>query len=177
MRKYTFLLITLLQSIILFSAEPEGNGETTLQRGTANNPQMSLTKISDSELLMVFVGDVPTRSDENSRAVYYSIGDGRTWSNPQIIDDDGTVDDYPNVCDLGDGRLLVTWSSGGQVLPAGATLEDSLKVERKEWLREGQDNIIHMNEYLISQNRYDDLKRATEDEEFREKILSEINAD
>ena len=98
-----------------------------MQRGTANNPQMSLTKINDEELLMVFVGDVPTRSAANCRAVFYAIGDGQTWSNPQILDDDGTVDDYPNVCDLGDGRLLVTWSSGDQVLPDDATLEDSLK--------------------------------------------------
>ena len=104
-----------------------GNGETVLQRGTANNPQMSLTKINDEELLMVFVGDVPTRSTANCRAVFYAIGDGQTWSDPQILDDDGTVDDYPNVCDLGDGRLLVTWSSGDQVLPEDATLEDSLK--------------------------------------------------
>ena len=113
--------------VSLFSAAPDGNGETELQRGAANNPQMSLTKISDDELLMVFVGDVPTRTAENSRAVFYAIGDGKTWGDPQILDDDGTVDDYPNVCDLGDGRLLVTWSSGDKVLPEGATLEDSLK--------------------------------------------------
>ena len=62
------------------------------------------------------------------------------------------------------------------------TLEDSLKVERKQWLREGreegleqgQENIIRMIAYLISQERYDDLKRATEDPEFREKILNEL---
>jgi hypothetical protein len=111
----------------LFGAAPADNGETVLQRGAANNPQMSLTKISDEELLMVFVGDVPTRTAENCRAVFYAIGDGKTWSDPQIIDDDGTVDDYPNVCDIGDGRLLVTWSSGNTVLPENASLEDSLK--------------------------------------------------
>ncbi|MBQ6986349.1 MAG: hypothetical protein IJQ25_05100, partial [Oscillibacter sp.] len=111
----------------LFDAAPAGNGETVLQRGTANNPQMSLTKINDSELLMIFVGDVPTRTDANARAVFYAIGDGTTWSNPQILDDDGTIDDYPNVCDLGDGRLLVTWSSGARVLPENATLQDSLQ--------------------------------------------------
>ncbi|MBR4211603.1 MAG: InlB B-repeat-containing protein, partial [Oscillibacter sp.] len=111
----------------LFDAAPAGNGETVLQRGTANNPQMSLTKINDTELLMIFVGDVPTRTDANARAVFYAIGDGMTWSNPQILDDDGTIDDYPNVCDLGDGRLLVTWSSGARVLADDATLEDSLK--------------------------------------------------
>jgi len=45
---------------------------------------------------------------------------------------------------------------------------------RAEGRAEGQDSIIRMVDYLISQNRYDDLKRATEDAEFRKKILEEI---
>ena len=46
--------------------------------------------------------------------------------------------------------------------------------ECEEGRKEGQDTIIKMNEYLIEQGRYDDLKHATEDSEFREAILREI---
>ena len=105
----------------------QGTRESVLQSGTAVNPQMSLTKINDTDMLMVFVGDVPTRTDVNRRAVYYSIGSGTTWSNPVILDDDGTPDDYPSVCDLGDGRILVVWSSADKALEDGATVVEALR--------------------------------------------------
>ena len=47
--------------------------------------------------------------------------------------------------------------------------------DRLYWERiEGREDILQMNEYLLKQRRFDDLKKATEDEEFREKILQEI---
>lgn len=40
--------------------------------------------------------------------------------------DDGTLDDYPSVLDLGD-QILITWSSAEQVFDETATAEDALK--------------------------------------------------
>ena len=69
------------------------------------------------------------------------------------------------------------------------TLEDSLKVERKQWLREGREEgreqgreegieeAFRMLEYLQSQGRYDDFERAAKDEAFREKILEEMRTE
>ena len=89
----------------------EGTKERTIQTGTAENPQMSLTKISDTDMLLVFVGDDENRSDENKRAVYYSIlsvtNSGVTLAAPVLLDDDGTPDDYPTICNMGDGGILV----------------------------------------------------------------------
>ncbi len=111
-----------------FSLMSNDNGttETELLKGAAGNPYVSVTKINDSEMLMVFVDDDTDRNDVNKRAVFYSIGDGDNWSEPQLIDDDGTMDDYPDVYDLGD-RLLVTWSSADKEFESGATVEDALK--------------------------------------------------
>lgn len=105
----------------------QGTEESVLRNGTADNPYMRITKINDTEMLMVFVDDDTRRNDVNKRAVYYSIGNGDTWSEPQLIDDDGTLDDYPYVYDLGDNRVLVAWSSAEQVFEDGATVEDALK--------------------------------------------------
>lgn len=58
------------------------------------------------------------------------------------------------------------------------TFDEKLKEEReegrKEGREEGQELILALNKYLIRQERYDDLKRASEDPEFRAKLLSEI---
>lgn len=104
----------------------QGTQETVLQTGTSDNPYMSITKINDSEMLMVYVDDVPERADANKRAVYYSIGNGDTWSEAQILDDDGTLDDYPNVQDLGNGQLIVSWSSANKVHDEDADVTDVL---------------------------------------------------
>lgn len=107
-----------------------GTSEKELRNGAAENMQISLTPINDSgDLLMVFVDDAVRRSDVNRRAVYYSIytASNDSWSWPSIIKDDGTMDDYPNVQDLGNGKIFVSWSSAEKVLADGATVEDALK--------------------------------------------------
>lgn len=103
----------------------EGTEENVLQTGVSDNPYVSITKINDSEMLMVYVDDAEARADVNKRAVYYSIGDGTNWSEPQIIDDDETLDDYPYVYDMGN-KLLVAWSSADKVHGDGANLTDVL---------------------------------------------------
>ncbi|MDD6188743.1 MAG: S-layer homology domain-containing protein [Clostridiales bacterium] len=104
----------------------QGTQETVLQTGTSDNPYMSITKINDSEMLMVYVDDNCDRTDVNKRCVYYSIGDGTTWSEPKVLDNDGTLDDYPNVQDLGDDRIIVSWSSANKVHADNATVIDVL---------------------------------------------------
>ncbi len=45
----------------------------------------------------------------------------------------------------------------------------------KEAREEGREEIIRLTKYLLSQNRTDDLTKAFDDEDFRDKILSEMN--
>ncbi len=104
----------------------QGTQETVLQTGTSDNLCVSITKINDSEMLMVYVDDNPARADVNKRTVYYSIGDGETWGVPEILDDDGTLDDYPNVQDLGNGQIIVSWSSANKVHDEDADVTDVL---------------------------------------------------
>lgn len=105
----------------------QGTTESKLMDGFFENPYVKLAKLDNGKILMVFIGDDGDRSVVNKRTLFYSIGDGTSWSVPQIVEDDRTLDDYPNLSDLGDGRILITWSSAGTVLPDGATVEDAAK--------------------------------------------------
>ena len=116
---------------MLLAAAPgvPGSEERTLMTGTADDPNMKVLDLGGGKALMVFVGDAAERTSVNKRAVYYSLSQngGSTWSAPQIIDDDGTLDDYPDAFDLGNGEVLVTWSSVDTVLEDGASAESALR--------------------------------------------------
>ena len=106
--------------------DAEGSVEKELRNGTANNMQVQMIPISDNDdLLMLFVDDAPERSTGNKRAVYYSIysASGDSWSEPAIIHDDGTPDDYPTLQNLGNGKILAAWSSAEREMPDDANLE------------------------------------------------------
>ena len=106
-----------------------GTVEAVLQTGSSHNQQFRIVPFgSQGQALAVFVDDAPGRSAANSRAVYYSVrGTDGNWSNPVIVDDDGTIDDYPYAEDLDDGRIMVAWSSGDYVLDDDVSLETSLQ--------------------------------------------------
>lgn len=44
----------------------------------------------------------------------------------------------------------------------------------KKGIAQGEDRILTLMKYLLTNDRMDDAKRATEDEEYRGKLLSEI---
>ena len=118
-----------LQSRSFSKSAEEGSTETVLRTGVSSNPQFSIVPFGNKgQAVAVFVDDVPTRTAINSRAVYYTVRDtSGNWSEPQVIDDDGTIDDYPYAKDLGNGKIMIAWSSADEVLEDDATLEYALQ--------------------------------------------------
>ncbi len=112
---------------LMASDASEGTVEHTLMEGFLDNPYVRLTELDDGKILMVFIGDNPERSITNKRCLFYCIYSGGIWSVPRAVDNDDTLDDYPNISDLGNGKLLITWSSADKVLDDGATVEDAMK--------------------------------------------------
>ena len=61
--------------------------------------------------LLVYLDDDTSRPNKEDRtALMWSWYDGSTWSQPQKVQDDGTADLYPSLCDAGD-KVVVTWAS------------------------------------------------------------------
>lgn len=109
------------------AGSPESE-EKLLMTGSATDPYMKLADLGGGKLLMVFIGDDVERTSVNKRAIFYSLSSdgGTTWAAPVLLDDDGTLDDYPDVFDLGNGEVLVTWSSVDTVMPEGSTVVEAL---------------------------------------------------
>lgn len=114
-----------MYSVSLFDIDADNTDETTLQSGIYPSTKTTLTSIGNGKLFMTFIGDVESRSDVNRTGLFYSIYNGTDWSEPCLIDDDGTLDDYPDVFDLGD-KLLISWSSADKVLEDDATTQQAL---------------------------------------------------
>ncbi|MGN0183003.1 MAG: S-layer homology domain-containing protein, partial [Candidatus Ornithomonoglobus sp.] len=112
----------------LFAAS-DNSEPKILQTGTAEYGSMQSVRFGDDDIFAVYIDDAPQRADVNRYALYYtcSTDGGSTWEAPQIIDDDGTLDDYPALCLLSDGNILVTWSSADKVLDNAAGINDALR--------------------------------------------------
>lgn len=103
-----------------------GVKETLLQSGINPNPDIKMQALPNGKYLAVFLDDNAKEDAYNSTHVYYTIGDGNTWTKPQLIETDGTTDDAPAIFDLGDKGIYVAWSSADRLLTEEDTVIDSL---------------------------------------------------
>ena len=81
------------------------------ENGAYPYPSNKLVNLPNGEMLWVFIDDVSGRRDVNRTGIYYSIiaADGSA-SEPELIDVDGTLDEAPDVLDLGNGEIIISWS-------------------------------------------------------------------
>ena len=79
-------------------------------KNSYDDSQQKLIQLSGGRILMVYLDDDKTRDDNERTALKYTIYDDGVWSTPIVIQDDGTADFSPNVCDAGDD-VIITWVS------------------------------------------------------------------
>jgi hypothetical protein len=105
-----------------------GVNERTLKTGGNSDPDTQVAAFGDGKLLAVYLDDVEERSVYNSTAAFYTVYDTQTqtWSEPRIIEDDGTFDKTPVICRAGE-RFLVAWASSNEVF---STQPDTLTALR-----------------------------------------------
>ncbi|MBR0366409.1 MAG: S-layer homology domain-containing protein, partial [Clostridia bacterium] len=107
-------------------AAVSGLAEHDLMTGINPNNDAKLMPLGDGRYIAVYVDDVAEREENNSLAVFYTIYDNGAWSEPEIIEDDGTVDDSPAIEDVGDGRLFIAWSTSSSMNDEDPGVVDSL---------------------------------------------------
>lgn len=100
--------------------------ETTLLEGMSPDSDVQMMALPDGKYLMVFLVDSGEGSVRNSKQLYYSIGNGTTWSRPSLVEDDGTTDSNPVLYDLGDAGIFIAWSSADRKFTEDDSVIDTL---------------------------------------------------
>ena len=83
---------------------------TVLVENGYDRADSQLLDLGDGRIMLAFIADDPERSDEERTALMYSIYDNGSWSEPVKVQDDGTADFEPDICD-GGNKLHITWTS------------------------------------------------------------------
>lgn len=103
-----------------------GLEEMLLQENVNPNPGTQLMALGNGEYLAVFLDDDADRNDYNSKALYYTICDSAgVWSEPKLVEDDGTMDEAPAMFDLGD-KIYLAWSTSSKVFEEEPGVLESL---------------------------------------------------
>lgn len=90
----------------------EAYDEKNIADKIGENPDFKMISIGNGQYLAVFTNVDAKRDALNAKAVYYTIYHPTTgWSTPSMIENDGTLDQYPDIFDLGDRGAVITWSS------------------------------------------------------------------
>ena len=108
------------------NADTNGITETLLQEAVNPEPDIQMVNLPNDQYMAVFLDDTPGEDTYNCTHVYYSIYSDGTWSKPELIEKDGTLDDEPAVFDLGERGIYVAWSSADRILTEDDTVIDSL---------------------------------------------------
>lgn len=107
-------------------ASTSGISETLLQNGMNPNPDIHMMALPNGKYLAVFLDDNTEEDTYNCTHVYYTVGDGNTWTKPVLIEEDGTTDDAPAIFDLEERGIYVAWSSADRQLTEDDTVISSL---------------------------------------------------
>lgn len=100
--------------------------ETTILEGMSPNSDVQMMALPDGKYLMVFLMDSGEGSVRNSTQLYYSIGEGTSWSKARLVEDDGTMDSNPVLYDLGDAGIFIAWSSADRKFTEDDSVIDTL---------------------------------------------------
>ena len=142
------------KSSALTKAARTGSAVSTLQTSVYNNALPHIVSTNDTTM-MVWLSDIPSRSTGNHIALVYSIYDENTglWSEPAIVDDDGTADSYPSIA-ADDNDIYVAWSDENKTFDENAEVEDVLKASE-----------ISVAKFNKENGKFDSAQTLTENEE------------
>ena len=103
-----------------------GESEAIISDITADHSNAKVQNLGNGKYLAVWLDNVPGRSAVNSLGAYYSIFDGSAWSSPELLEDDGTVDQLPTICEAGSKGFLIVWSDASREHDKDENLTDAL---------------------------------------------------
>ena len=103
---------------------------------------------SRSVTLLCWVDDARDRNDMNRTALYYSVFDGETYTEPRQVDDDMTADFDPYLAGDGD-RVYLVWQNADEQFFDDVSVEDmsaGMGIKIAEWTGNGFSNVTELTE-------------------------------
>ncbi len=83
-----------------------------------DDAQQKLIPLDDGKVLMVYLDDDKEREANERTVLKYMLYNGECWETPVVIQDDGTADFAPSVCDTGKD-ILISWVSRPEKVTSG----------------------------------------------------------
>jgi len=100
------------------------NVTTILNQNGYDHPDPKLISLGGGRTLLVFLDK---GSDSSHTTLKYSILNGSQWTAPAVIQNDGTNDYEPNLCDAGDS-IMISWAGSGTEDPDDSSGTTSEKI-------------------------------------------------
>lgn len=97
------------------------NAEVVFHDNSYTQTEPQIVSLEDNTRLAVWVDS--SDSDINRIQIHYSYYDGAEWSDPAVIDNDGTPDFSPDVCVM-NKKAYVIWQDAGEAFDSDAQLDD-----------------------------------------------------
>lgn len=156
---------------------------STVVEDSRRQTNARLMDIGDGRLLMVFLDDDPNRSETHASVLKYAVYNSVTgvWEIlPTVVQDDGTGDYMPDLCDAEDDVILSWVSTAPEKLPLSGDdptnemdMMDifTLRVPKSD-LNTESGSISASNIYQITNDTvYDSLPRAVYDSESKDVLV------
>jgi len=112
----------------------------TIKSNVFPSTSTRLINISNDRKMLVWIDDAINRSSSNRTALFYSIYDSAVgWSEPKIVNDDGTCDFAFDICTAG-GDIYLAWENADRIFDDTVNIEDMAKnmgIKFAKWNGEG----------------------------------------
>lgn len=102
--------VWLPEEIQLMSGFNETSAQTIVENGY-EHPDVQLIKLSDGSVFMAFLDSDNTRDTLDRTVLKYATYKDGIWSEPTVVQDDGTADFQPSICEMDNGRVMISWLS------------------------------------------------------------------
>lgn len=137
----------------LLNAAPQAVSMSTILSPAAERTRPHIIPLKNGKKMITFIGN---SSDElNQYALYYSIYDG-SWSTPQLVDNDSTVDFSPAVLNLGD-KVIIAWSDADRQLSETDSVKDKLNALNISLAVYDANTNTMSEEFMLIDNEYPNL--------------------
>lgn len=102
--------VWLPEEIQLMSGFNETSAQTIVENGY-EHPDVQLIKLSDGSVFMAFLDSDTTRDALDRTVLKYATYKDGIWSEPVVVQNDDTADFQPSICEMDNGRIMISWLS------------------------------------------------------------------